>query len=64
MPIDLDAVGRRRASRTVSWSSSQALLYALGVGAGVLMARIAPGDPNLAALMESLRRQIEKPDAR
>ena len=34
MPIDLDAVGRRRASRTVSWSSSQALLYALGVGAG------------------------------
>jgi tetratricopeptide (TPR) repeat protein len=28
------------------------------------LARIAPGNPNLAALMESLRRQIEKPDAR
>ena len=34
MSIDLDAVGRRYASRMVSWSSSQALLYALGVGAG------------------------------
>jgi Flp pilus assembly protein TadD len=28
------------------------------------LARIAPGDPNLANLVESLRRQIEKPDAR
>ncbi len=34
MPINLDVVGRRSASRTISWSSSQALLYALGVGAG------------------------------
>ena len=33
MPIDLGIVGRRYA-RTVSWTSSQALLYALGVGAG------------------------------
>jgi acyl dehydratase len=32
--INLDVVGRRSASRTISWSSSQALLYALGVGAG------------------------------
>ena len=34
MPIDLDAVGRRHAGGPISWSSSQALLYALGVGAG------------------------------
>jgi Flp pilus assembly protein TadD len=27
------------------------------------LARVAPGDPNLSALIESLRRQI-KPDAR
>ena len=33
MPIDLGIVGRRYA-RTISWTSSQALLYALGVGAG------------------------------
>jgi hypothetical protein len=33
VPIDLTAVGRPHPSRT-SWSSSQALLYALGVGAG------------------------------
>jgi acyl dehydratase len=32
--IDLQAVGRRYPSRVISWSSSQALLYALGVGAG------------------------------
>ena len=34
MSIDLDVVGRRYAGRSLSWSSSQALLYALGVGAG------------------------------
>jgi predicted CXXCH cytochrome family protein len=28
------------------------------------LARVAPGDPNLTALVESLRREIEKPDAR
>jgi acyl dehydratase len=33
VPIDLGIVGRRYA-RTISWTSSQALLYALGVGAG------------------------------
>jgi acyl dehydratase len=32
--IDLGIVGRRYASGPISWSSSQALLYALGVGAG------------------------------
>ena len=34
MTIDLGIVGRRYASGPISWSSSQALLYALGVGAG------------------------------
>ena len=34
MSIDLGIVGRRYASGPISWSSSQALLYALGVGAG------------------------------
>ena len=34
MSIDLDAVGQSHPSRTITWSSSQALLYALGVGAG------------------------------
>jgi acyl dehydratase len=32
--IDLGIVGRRYASGPISWSPSQALLYALGVGAG------------------------------
>jgi acyl dehydratase len=32
--IDLGIVGRRYASGPISWSSSQAILYALGVGAG------------------------------
>ena len=34
MSIDLDAVGRRHARGPIPWSSSQSLLYALGVGAG------------------------------
>ena len=34
MAIDLDLVGRRHDSGPISWSSSHALLYALGVGAG------------------------------
>ena len=34
MAIDLDIVGRRYVTGPLSWSSSQALLYALGVGAG------------------------------
>ena len=34
MSIDLGIVGRRYASGPITWSSSQALLYALGVGAG------------------------------
>ena len=38
MPIDLGIVGRRY-TRTVSWTASQALLYALGVGAGSTDAR-------------------------
>ena len=28
------------------------------------LARAAPGDPSLVALIENLRRQIKKPDAR
>lgn len=32
--MDLDIVGRRYSRASVSWSSSHALLYALGVGAG------------------------------
>ena len=32
--MDLDRVGRRHVGGPISWSSSQALLYALGVGAG------------------------------
>jgi acyl dehydratase len=32
--IDVDVVGRRFSRGPISWSSSQALLYALGVGAG------------------------------
>lgn len=34
MSIDLGVIGRRRAGGQISWSSAQALLYALGVGAG------------------------------
>ena len=34
MSIDLGIAGRRYASGPISWTSSQALLYALGVGAG------------------------------
>lgn len=38
MPIDLAAVGREGLPRTRSWTSTDALLYAVGVGAGL-------GDP-------------------
>jgi acyl dehydratase len=38
MPLDLSAVGREGATRERSWTSTDALLYALGVGAGL-------GDP-------------------
>jgi hypothetical protein len=34
MPLDLDAVGRSAGPREVAWTSKDALLYALGVGAG------------------------------
>jgi acyl dehydratase len=34
MPINLDAVGQTMGPREVSWTSRDALLYALGVGAG------------------------------
>jgi acyl dehydratase len=34
MPLDLDAVGRTAGPTETSWSSRDALLYALGVGAG------------------------------
>src|SRR5438270_392918 len=34
MPLNLDAVGRTAGPAEVSWSSKDALLYALGVGAG------------------------------
>ena len=34
MSIDLDVVGRRHTAGPITWTSSQALLYALGVGAG------------------------------
>jgi acyl dehydratase len=34
MPLDLSQVGRRSAPTTVSWDSTRAILYALGVGAG------------------------------
>src|SRR5262245_8577717 len=34
MPLDLDAVGRSAEAREVTWTSKDALLYALGVGAG------------------------------
>jgi acyl dehydratase len=34
MPINLDAVGETMGPRDVSWTSRDALLYALGVGAG------------------------------
>jgi acyl dehydratase len=36
MPLNLDAVGSTSAPGTHSWKSSEALLYALGVGAGTL----------------------------
>ncbi|XVQ07563.1 MaoC/PaaZ C-terminal domain-containing protein [Spirillospora sp. CA-255316] len=36
MPLDLDAVGFRAEPFTVSWSAQDAILYALGVGAGQL----------------------------
>jgi NAD(P)-dependent dehydrogenase (short-subunit alcohol dehydrogenase family) len=35
MPIDPSAVGREGAPRTRSWTSTDALLYAVGVGAGL-----------------------------
>lgn len=35
MPLDLDAVGRELPATRASWNSKDALLYALGVGAGV-----------------------------
>ena len=34
MPLNMDAVGRTFCPRETSWSSKDALLYALGVGAG------------------------------
>jgi acyl dehydratase len=34
MPLDLSAVGRHRAPTKVTWDSTRAILYALGVGAG------------------------------
>ncbi|MCL2516689.1 MAG: hypothetical protein FWF16_12150, partial [Microbacteriaceae bacterium] len=34
MPLNLDAVGRSSEPRTVTWDSADALVYALGVGAG------------------------------
>ena len=34
MPLDLSAVGHHRAPTTVTWDSTRAILYALGVGAG------------------------------
>ena len=34
MPLDLSAVGHHGAPATVSWDSTRAILYALGVGAG------------------------------
>jgi acyl dehydratase len=35
MPLDPSAVGRQNPPRSVSWTSTEAILYALGVGAGV-----------------------------
>ena len=35
MPLDLDAVGRWSEPYTAKWDSTAALLYAVGVGAGV-----------------------------
>lgn len=34
MPLNLDAVGTSSEPKTVSWTSNEALLYAIGVGAG------------------------------
>src|ERR1700712_3988341 len=34
MPLDLSAVGRHSAPTAVTWDSTRAILYALGVGAG------------------------------
>ncbi|GAA4163334.1 3-hydroxyacyl-thioester dehydratase HtdY [Gryllotalpicola daejeonensis] len=34
MPLDLNAVGKSSAPKTVSWKADEALLYAIGVGAG------------------------------
>lgn len=34
MPLNLDAVGRTTEPKAVSWTSDEALLYAIGVGAG------------------------------
>jgi hypothetical protein len=34
MPLDMSAIGREVGPSTVSWDSRDAMLYALGVGAG------------------------------
>jgi len=34
MPFDFDAVGRRTEREPISWTSAEAMLYAVGVGAG------------------------------
>lgn len=50
MPLDLDAVGTRTAPHSVAWTSDDALLYALGVGAGS-----DPGIDEIAFVTENTR---------
>jgi acyl dehydratase len=47
MPLDLDAVGRSSGPHPVNWTATQAMTYALGVGAS------DDGDPGLAFTTEN-----------